>query len=161
MTIFRRPGLCCNVLERSQVTAGLRRCTMASPMDLMQPFMDGVGEDQAGMLAIAVALGAARVAGWSDAEAALTAGLRPAAASAIRRVKEQIDAGNDPLGDWFCRLRSPQERRPQGATYTPDAIVLLLGTVTHFRGEQWMTVPRFVPSVRLRATTRRSFCRRW
>lgn len=89
----------------------------------MLPFMDGVGEGQASMLAIAVALGAARVAGWSDAEAALTAGLRPAAASAIRRVKEQIDAGNDPLGDWFCRLRSPQERRPQGATYTPDAIV--------------------------------------
>ena len=31
--------------------------------------------------------------------------------------------GGDPLGDLFCALRTPIERRDQGATYTPQAIV--------------------------------------
>lgn len=38
-------------------------------------------------------------------------------------LREQILAGADPLGEAFCRIRTPQERRSQGATYTPPAIV--------------------------------------
>ena len=34
-----------------------------------------------------------------------------------------IAAGGDPLGDALCALRSPAERRPLGATYTPRPIV--------------------------------------
>lgn len=34
-----------------------------------------------------------------------------------------IRAGEDPLGDALCALRSPAERRPLGATYTPRPIV--------------------------------------
>lgn len=38
-------------------------------------------------------------------------------------VRDQILAGGDPLGEAFCRVRTPQERRSEGATYTPPAIV--------------------------------------
>ncbi|HUH06026.1 MAG TPA: N-6 DNA methylase [Kofleriaceae bacterium] len=31
--------------------------------------------------------------------------------------------GDDPLGTWFCELRSAPERRERGATYTPPAII--------------------------------------
>ncbi|MEQ8787529.1 MAG: N-6 DNA methylase [Pirellulaceae bacterium] len=38
-------------------------------------------------------------------------------------MRRAIRAGDDPLGEAFCRLRTPAERREQGATYTPAAIV--------------------------------------
>lgn len=38
-------------------------------------------------------------------------------------LRDDIRAGGDPLGEAFCRIRTPQERRSQGATYTPPAIV--------------------------------------
>ncbi|HEU5058399.1 MAG TPA: methyltransferase domain-containing protein, partial [Kofleriaceae bacterium] len=38
-------------------------------------------------------------------------------------LREAIAAGGDPLGDALCALRSPAERRPLGATYTPQPIV--------------------------------------
>ncbi|MDR2722688.1 MAG: N-6 DNA methylase [Cellulomonadaceae bacterium] len=38
-------------------------------------------------------------------------------------VTEAIRRGEDPLGEAFCRLRSPAERRPHGQTYTPDVLV--------------------------------------
>jgi methylase of polypeptide subunit release factors len=43
--------------------------------------------------------------------------------AAVRRVREQILAGLDPLGDAYCRIASPESRRPLGQTYTPAAIV--------------------------------------
>ena len=41
----------------------------------------------------------------------------------IASTRGLIAAGTDPLGDAFCLLRSPKERRQAGATYTPRAIV--------------------------------------
>jgi adenine-specific DNA-methyltransferase len=38
-------------------------------------------------------------------------------------LRELILGGSDPLGEAFCRLRSPVERRSDGATYTPPRIV--------------------------------------
>ena len=38
-------------------------------------------------------------------------------------VRRQIRDGTDPLGEAFCRIRTPQQRRDQGATYTPPVIV--------------------------------------
>jgi len=46
----------------------------------------------------------------------VSAGLAKTIAKAIR-------AGDDPLGTYFCILRSPEVRREDGATYTPPAIV--------------------------------------
>ena len=39
----------------------------------------------------------------------------------LRQVCEAIGRGDDPLGSAFCRLRSPEVRRRQGAVYTPRA----------------------------------------
>lgn len=60
--------------------------------------------------------------------AALANGEGPSAAAptsprVTRALRDQILAGGDPLGEAFCRIRTPQERRSQGATYTPPAIV--------------------------------------
>jgi adenine-specific DNA-methyltransferase len=41
----------------------------------------------------------------------------------LASVRARIRAGDDPLGEFFCRLRSPETRREQGATYTPKAII--------------------------------------
>lgn len=43
--------------------------------------------------------------------------------SELTAVRKAILAGCDPLGDAFLRLRSPLERRPAGAVYTPHPIV--------------------------------------
>ncbi len=75
------------------------------------------------MLVLAMALGASRVPGWSDAEFHLVDGLPSASRSAVRELKRAIRSGSDPLGERFCIVRSPDMRRPQGATYTPSVIV--------------------------------------
>jgi adenine-specific DNA-methyltransferase len=72
---------------------------------------------------VASALGASRVGKPSDGERSLLAGARAASKALVARVSDAIARGEDPLGDAFCRLRSPAERRPSGATYTPDVIV--------------------------------------
>ncbi len=41
----------------------------------------------------------------------------------MEALRDQIRAGGDPLGEAFCSIRSPLERRDQGATYTPPEIV--------------------------------------
>jgi adenine-specific DNA-methyltransferase len=84
-------------------------------------------EAEEALAAAAVRLGAAQVAGWSDAEQVLAdaawpgpAGAGPGQASGIR---DLILAGEDPLGDAFCRLRDPARRRPAGQTFTPRPVV--------------------------------------
>lgn len=75
------------------------------------------------LAAIAVALGAEKVAGWSAAEDALTRHLPPIPRDTLRAIRRGINSGKDPLGSAFCRVRSPEIRRVQGATYTPKPIV--------------------------------------
>ena len=41
----------------------------------------------------------------------------------LEQIRRAIARGGDPLGSAFCRLRSPQVRRKQGAIYTPRPIV--------------------------------------
>ncbi len=48
---------------------------------------------------------------------------RTISARELSAIREAIRAGEDPLGEAFCRIRSPQERRSRGATYTPKLIV--------------------------------------
>jgi adenine-specific DNA-methyltransferase len=43
--------------------------------------------------------------------------------SCIAQTRKQILAGADPLGERFCTLRSPEQRRDIGAVYTPPSIV--------------------------------------
>ena len=75
------------------------------------------------LIAAALALGAREVTGWSPAEAMLSRSASKVPAGRLAELRRAIDAGEDPLGDAFCRLRSPAQRRTQGATYTPAAVV--------------------------------------
>ncbi len=70
--------------------------------------------------------------------AELTSTNRPLAAKSpghglADELRDRIRAGGDPLGEAFCRIRTPRERRDQGATYTPPAIVdnMLAWTARH------------------------------
>jgi adenine-specific DNA-methyltransferase len=89
------------------------------------------------LMSTACLLGAADVAGWSTAEQRLVqrgrpgwpAGLDtgpagdPGRSPDIDLAREQIRAGQDPLGDAFCALRGQAERRQLGQTFTPPAII--------------------------------------
>ena len=81
---------------------------------------------EAELVSAAVALGAGEVKPWSASETALASSsandmrLTKAKLSALR---DLIRSGFDPLGEAFCTLRSPAERRDNGATYTPGPIV--------------------------------------
>ncbi|HTI33097.1 MAG TPA: hypothetical protein VL422_05420, partial [Miltoncostaea sp.] len=85
------------------------------------PSGDGIPTESA-LAGAALALGARDVPGWTEAETALAreAGAPTGAVAALRAA---IRAGDDPLGAAFCRLRGPERRRPDGATYTPAPIV--------------------------------------
>jgi len=76
------------------------------------------------LAAVAAAMGAEEVGGLTERERALLSGaamsLTP---SQVRQVRMKILAGKDPLGEAYMRLRSAEERRPLGQTYTPPAIV--------------------------------------
>jgi adenine-specific DNA-methyltransferase len=78
---------------------------------------------ESNLLSVALHLGANEVRGWSAEEQALTKCAQRVAPSVLRCIRERIRAGEDPLGDWFIGLRSPELRRKLGATYTPQAIV--------------------------------------
>lgn len=74
----------------------------------------------------AVALGAGDIQPWSQAELALVRAAKnpePLNRNALSMLRELVRGGFDPLGEAFCTLRSPEERRKAGATYTPAPIV--------------------------------------
>lgn len=75
------------------------------------------------LVSAAIALGAAEVDGWSSTERALAANAAPLGKKIVAELAERIGAGEDPLGAFFSQLRSAEERRDLGATYTPDGIV--------------------------------------
>jgi adenine-specific DNA-methyltransferase len=88
------------------------------------PSGDPLPAGEPALVAAALALGAESVPPWSGAERALAARAgAPPAAEAVAALRATIGAGGDPLGEAFRALRSPAERRPLGATYTPSPII--------------------------------------
>ncbi len=75
------------------------------------------------LIAIAKELGAGDVPGWDKSELTLIADLPKPDRELVRDFRTKILAGNDPMGDVFCQLRSRELRRQLGATYTPQAVV--------------------------------------
>lgn len=60
----------------------------------------------------------------SPPERALAKGVHPLAEPAlVKRARDYIRKGADPLGGVFLRLRTPAVRRDMGAVYTPDPII--------------------------------------
>jgi len=95
--------------------------------------MSGVGENIAHMgdvktlgdlARLAADLGADTVGELSDAEQALISGTdSPVTADAVKQWRKAIERGGDPLGDTYCRILLPADRRPLGQTYTPAPII--------------------------------------
>jgi adenine-specific DNA-methyltransferase len=76
------------------------------------------------LVALAVALGAEDAGGFSEPEAALASASELMHSPAdVRHVRSLIRAGLDPLGDAYCAIRTPEDRRYLGQTYTPAAII--------------------------------------
>lgn len=75
------------------------------------------------LIGLALALGARTVGEWSSEEVELAKLAVPVSTAAVERTRAEIEAGKDPLGEIFCALRTPVERREDGATYTPKLIV--------------------------------------
>lgn len=77
------------------------------------------------LISLAVMLGAADIGDLTTAEQSLIENadaMRPAP-ERVRTVRGMIRSGHDPLGDAFCTVRSPEQRRPLGQTYTPPKII--------------------------------------
>lgn len=75
------------------------------------------------LFSLALLLGAESVRGWSTEERALARSAVDVDRKVVTAVRERIRAGEDPLGELFSELRSPEQRRDLGATYTPAPIV--------------------------------------
>ena len=80
-------------------------------------------ETESEILASAVAFGALRIPDLSSAEMALIPKAGALPDGTAEYLKRDLGRKCDPLGDAFAILRTPTERREQGATYTPFAIV--------------------------------------
>lgn len=73
---------------------------------------------------LCLTLGADAVGELSDAENALVPDAEsPLTAVVLARLRKTIQRGGDPLGDTYCRLLTPADRRPLGQTYTPAPII--------------------------------------
>jgi modification methylase xamI len=78
------------------------------------------------LVTLAAALGAEETGDLSAAERRLLDEQDQDAAPAaelVLRASSLIRRGEDPLGDAYCAIRSPGERRPLGQTYTPHPII--------------------------------------
>jgi adenine-specific DNA-methyltransferase len=85
--------------------------------------------DEHVLVDVAVRLGAFSVPGWSDTEQELAVAARrhhdrgPGGTPDLDVVRDLIHAGQDPLGEAFCRLRGRAERRALGQTFTPPPVI--------------------------------------
>ncbi len=84
---------------------------------------DRVAHSERELAGLALALGASQVGGWSAAEERLAAKAERVSEAVVVNLRGRIRAGEDPLGQAFCTLRPPAERRSRGATFTPPPIV--------------------------------------
>ncbi|WP_435528040.1 Eco57I restriction-modification methylase domain-containing protein [Microbacterium aurantiacum] len=77
------------------------------------------------LVSLALALGAEDAGGLTQEERSLVARTERTSppTDALRRIRRLIREGHDPLGQAYCAIRSPEDRRPLGQTYTPREIV--------------------------------------
>lgn len=105
------------------VTRPSRARAMTRLRQLTLPSVEDGPSSENELIALCLELGAESVAGWSPSEGKLSKARPLVPKELVREFRSRILDGADPLGDAFCRLRSPAERRARGATYTPATIV--------------------------------------
>jgi hypothetical protein len=110
---------------------------------------------------LAAACGAliAGACGLSEPEVALLARARGAAVADVQlsSLSTLIATGADPLGEAFLSLRSPTDRRADGAVYTPSAIVESMIAWVSRQGEPARFVDPGAGSGRFLASAARRF----
>lgn len=70
-----------------------------------------------------LAAGGRKALGLDDSEAAVAKGCLALHGLDVEVLRARVAQGDDILGREYCRLKSAEERRAHGATFTPDAIV--------------------------------------
>src|SRR5918911_5087024 len=100
------------------------------------------------IIAAALLLGARDVRGWTVDEERLTHRLPSLGSTVVDKLRREILKGNDPLGDIFCSLRPPAQRRERGATYTPLKIVQAMLAWAHTQATPIRVVDPGVGSAR-------------
>jgi len=108
-----------------------------------------------------MSLGAGDVPGWSAPERELVAQAeaaspRPTPHEAAE-LRDQIQAGEDPLGDAFCRARPATQRRPLGQTYTPGPVVAAMIAWAAGQGTPHRVIDPGVGSARFLAAAARQW----
>ena len=118
---------------------------------------EGPFGDERTLAAIAHALGASEVGGLSRAEAALLSDLPGIPQQLVNETKEQIREGDDPLGEAFCDHRKAEDRRKDGAVYTPPDIVNAMVSWASTVGEPGRVIDPGTGSARFLLATGRRF----
>ncbi len=75
------------------------------------------------LAALALAVGAGPIWDFTDRETSLLDDATDVSDDLVTATVHSIEQGGDPLGEIFCQLRSSEERRHDGAVYTPAPIV--------------------------------------
>lgn len=75
-----------------------------------------------GLVGLCIALGVDTTS-LSTPERRLLADVPIPSSVTLEATRAFVLDGQDPLGDWYCALVTPEERRPRGQTYTPRLIV--------------------------------------
>lgn len=107
-------------------TAGIGKPVMSMmPRSDRQPYFCNDFESETDLVAAALGLGAEDMGPLSDQEITLAKTAEGVffPKQKLSQIKELIRSGSDPLGEVFCTLRSAEQRRENGATYTPGPIV--------------------------------------
>src|ERR1700728_4352987 len=99
------PVLAMNTLPPpNRITQGAAKVSEAFPLH-------AVVTSERHILAIALALGAREVSGWSASEIEITRALPRVSEEVVGWVQSQIEEGNDPLVQLLCELRPAEVRR--------------------------------------------------
>lgn len=111
------------------------------------------------LTAIALALGADQLGPLAKEESTLArrASTKLPAKAVMAQIRELIAEGYDPLGEAFCALRAPEERRDHGATYTPTPIVNTMVDWAAAQAKPCRVIDPGVGSARFLAAAARAF----
>lgn len=126
---------------------------MSVPYGTIQPVKLSTIPD---LVAAAVALGAENVSGLSRSEKELANEASDIDVD-VDDLRVRIRAGQDPLGDAFCLIRTAEERRPNGQTYTPAPIVEAMVGWSHTQPAPARVVDPGVGSARYLLAAGRAF----
>ena len=110
-----------------ELPEAMRRATLGRPAmggsargePMSGPVVNTIGQ----LVGVALALGALEYARVTAGERAVLRQAEQVDRDLVKRAREHILRGDDPLGEAFGALRAASERRSTGATFTPNALV--------------------------------------